>query len=351
MDFVKGEVIVYPINGTEIGYTTIIELAEPTIDEQYLYATDIRISPDNSKMGVIVYDRYLQVRDISDGSLITQVDINPDYEMPPPEEIIGRWRGNKENLHFSADGQYIAVITWVYGDSEIRIFNTFTGDAISTVAGEMIDFSPVNNVFATGEENGLIKIWQISNGVVSEQQRVTMPIEGYTYAEFVQFSKDGEQLVTGAFNSYPDENRGAHLQIWDLTSSEITHNIKGEIPEHSDGNGWFEVRRNHYHHNHRRYHFDGELFYCTLDSRPTGSGFGTVNGPPGVFTAVSVFPPVGAYTQRWDVETGEKLSDIESKTSGFVVEEFLDFVHSPKNEALYILTSNHHLEVWELDSN
>ncbi len=111
------------------------------------------------------------------------------------------------------------------GDYIVRIYHSISGDLLQLLPDlhthPVISaaYSPDSSRFATGDQGGNIKVWNVEN------QGVEYSMRGYNRVDKLEFSPDGSFLASGYYN----------LCIWDMTDGSLFNIITGEREGHVIG--------------------------------------------------------------------------------------------------------------------
>jgi WD40 repeat protein len=161
----------------------------------------VKFSPDNKEI-ITAGHQTVSIWDIESGKLKTTF-IQKNYFI--------------NDLAISPDGKKIAIS--IGGDSlNILIFHRGEQPKIDTIKGYRnavycLAFSPTGNELAAGYDNGLVIIWNLTNG-----QRTDLNSHKYRVLS-MDYSRDGKMLVSGSFDKT--------AQIWDLEKRQIVKTLSG----------------------------------------------------------------------------------------------------------------------------
>jgi len=151
--------------------------------------------------------------EISTGKKMFDIEVHTDYQSDDPG-------GGTETL-ISPDGKYL--IFWL-GDSYIRIYDSTTGNLLSTLGVESgglylwqspIIISPNGKELAAICGDGPAGIWDIASG---KKIHSFMTLDRPRSA---CFTPDGKQLIVGADNT--------SLKLWDIASGKEIRDFKGHL--------------------------------------------------------------------------------------------------------------------------
>lgn len=119
----------------------------------------------------------------------------------------------------SSDGKVLACA----GDETIYVWNVQTGQLVHKLSARVMkfDLSPDGKMLASGDYDGRVTIWNLSNGTVKH----TIAADE-SYVNAVEFSPDGETLVTGG--------AARMLRFWDPHSGQL----RVDVP---DTDGFFSL--------------------------------------------------------------------------------------------------------------
>nr|POF27651.1 wd repeat-containing protein 5 [Quercus suber] len=127
-------------------------------------------------------------------------------------------RGHKRgvaSVKFSPDGKWIA--------SCCRIWDAYTGQLSHTLEGHLagistIAWSPDSKILASGSDDKIIRLWDISTG-----RCLPIPLVGHhNYVYSLAFSPKGNMLVSGSYDEA--------VFLWDVRTARIMRSL----PAHSD---------------------------------------------------------------------------------------------------------------------
>ena len=184
------------------------------------------------------------------------------------------------------------------GDYIVRIYNSITGELLQALPDLHTHlvisaaYSPDSSRFATGDQAGNIKVWNL------EEQGVEYSMRGYSRIDKLEFSPDGSFLVSGYFN----------LCIWDMTDGSLFNIITGKREGHVIGFA---------------YHPDGEYLIVSEYSYISvwdSHGIDTVMTKTSVYMLEPThlaFHPDGDYfvgAQGWDIGVWSFVEDGGSVT-------------------------------------
>ena len=112
-----------------------------------------------------------------------------------PDEILGLW-----SMAFSADGTGLMLGSQVFGHSGLRHISTRTGetrwgrDGFDAYWVRALGVSPDGVLIATGDENGMLRVWEVDSGVLISEFATGMVIQS------LGFSTDGRRLAVGLWD-------------------------------------------------------------------------------------------------------------------------------------------------------
>lgn len=112
-----------------------------------------------------------------------------------PDEILGLW-----SMAFSADGSGLMLGSQVFGQSGLRHISTQTGkkrwgrDGFDAYWVRALGVSPDGVLIATGDESGMLRIWEVDSGVMISEFATGMVIQS------LAFSTDGRKLAIGLWD-------------------------------------------------------------------------------------------------------------------------------------------------------
>lgn len=131
----------------------------------------------------------LEVFDLTEGEGVQTVRIaNQD-------EVLGLW-----SMAFSADGSGLMLGSQVFGQSGLRHIASETGEARWGRDGfgaywiRALAVSPDGILLATGDERGMLRIWEVDSGVLVSEFSTGMVIQS------LAFSTDGRRLALGLWD-------------------------------------------------------------------------------------------------------------------------------------------------------
>ncbi len=138
----------------------------------------------------------------------------------PEPDIVQAIKGHKGRVRSSVHSPQGNLIAATAG-SYIHIFNASTGDLLRTLVGHRgqvssLAFSFDGNKLASGGEDSIIKIWQVSDGTLLRNLAL-----GHTaQVTSIAFSSDGKMFASGS------EDRT--VKLW-----EVTDGLPNQLPKHT----------------------------------------------------------------------------------------------------------------------
>lgn len=241
-----------------------------------------------------------------------------------PENAIARLaqgRGVMENIAPSPDGKSLAVGScigvWWYDVSTmtpIALWDTARG-YISAVS-----FSPNGKWLATGDGDGLVKVWDVQNGICISQMERDASEQPYHRVSRFAFSPDSQCLAVSSIRDYI-------LYIWHPETGKQIAKFHGET---NFIGGTF-----------RRpiaFSADGNLLACTM---PDDSLMAHADRAGTIRTSESS----SHYIAVWDMKTGERIACLTESTD---FTESLCF--SPCGQYLASGERDGAVRVWTVDS-
>lgn len=137
-------------------------------------------------------------------------------------------RHTVETMAFLPGDQEIVVGLGVYGVSLHKISD---GEMIQEFHGgynNRIALSPVENVLATGNRDGVIWVWDTSNGELIQALDPAEDIDGYSeWVTSLAYAPDGSIIAAGHWNGY--------IFLWDANSGGLIRTI---VPETDYCGAW-----------------------------------------------------------------------------------------------------------------
>ncbi len=164
----------------------------------------IEISPDG---------RWLAAAVAETGTTTLRVwRIGESWAEPPVEAFSSDRMIGVFSLAFSSDNRFLASGGWGFsGYSAPMIYDVATGERVNTLlwdASRAIRFSPDGRQLATGDEFGLVSIWDIAGRARTMERKAHDGI-----VSLVLFSPDGRSLLSGSCDG--------GLKVWDAESGEL----------------------------------------------------------------------------------------------------------------------------------
>lgn len=215
-------------------------------------AFGVTISPDGQRFAISPYFDFVQIRDIATGKVSVDfsnekncgADLNilfsPDGGTIittraggghgyPYETRISSWNTAKEkcigeiiedegwlsDISINHDGKLIVLsLSRIAGkeNNQVHIWDLHTKQIICEISGDFVEFSPVNNFFATVNwTNKDIELWDAENCTMI--QKIGTDIQPTSLA----FHPNSQLLASG----------GESIQIWDINSGELVSEMTG----------------------------------------------------------------------------------------------------------------------------
>ena len=242
-----------------------------------------------------------------------------------PENAIARFaqgRGIMGNIAPSPDGEYLAVGScigvWWYDVSTmtpIALWDTARA-YISAVA-----FSPNGKWLATGDGDGLVKVWDLHRGVCISQMERDETEKPYHLVSRLVFSSDSQCLAVSSIRDYI-------LYVWHPETGEQIAKFHGETNFR-----WFGGSRRPI-----AFSADGTLLACTMPDESLmayADQINTIHTPKHSSHFIAV----------WDMKRGERIACLTEPTD---FAESLCF--SPCGQFLASGERNGGVRVWAVDS-
>jgi serine/threonine protein kinase len=172
----------------------------------------IAFSPDGKLLAIGSTDNTIQLRKVSDGSLLQNLNGGQTYN------------GNYSYVNsviFSPDGKMLASGS---NDYTVKLWQVDNGNLIRTLPEtggvSTIAFSPDGQELACGLSDGTIRLWRIKDGILLYKLKGIA--EGMVS---VAFSPDGQMLASGSQN---------HIQFWHVNDGSLIRRIQIGITSSSD---------------------------------------------------------------------------------------------------------------------
>lgn len=160
------------------------------------FASKIVFAPDNQTFAVLPGDGTLEIHKV-DGTLI--------------EKLTGHTNGYS-SVDISPDGRYVAAGA---SDALVRIWRTAGGERALDlqVQARRVVFSPDGKYLATGSNNGGVMVWNLLNGdqLVLEEYRFAR--YGIYSINSLLFTPDGGTLIAGS--------QACYSRVWNIESGQI----------------------------------------------------------------------------------------------------------------------------------
>lgn len=205
-----------------------------------------------------------------------------------------------------------------------RSIFTETLDATLSVA-----FSPDGNLFATGNADGKLRVWQVTDG-----RKLLTCEEHSSWIASVAFSPDSQMVATASFDQT--------IKIWSLATGQCLKTLRGHT-----GRLWTV-----------RFSPDGQWLASAGDDQTiklwdltTGNCVQTFIGHKGCIWTVN-FTPEGNILasggddhsiRLWDIQTGQLLHVLQGHTSWV-----RGVVFCPDRETLVSASSDHTVKLWNI---
>ena len=242
-----------------------------------------------------------------------------------PENAIARLaqgRGIVENIAPAPDGRYYAVGScigvWWYDVSTmtpIALWDTARG-YISAVS-----FSPNGKWLATGDGDGLVKVWDLQRGVCISQMERDKTEKPYHLVSHLAFSSDSQCLAVSSIRDYI-------LYVWHPETGEQIAKFHGETNFR-----WFGGSRRPI-----AFSADGNLLACTMPDESLMAYADQIN-------AIHTPKHSSHFIAVWDMKRGERLACLTEPTD---FAESLCF--SPCGRFLASGGQKGAVRVWEVDN-
>ena len=242
-----------------------------------------------------------------------------------PENAIARLaqgRGIMENIAPAPDGRYYAVGScigvWWYDVSimtPIALWDTARG-YISAVS-----FSPNGKWLATGDGDGLVKVWDLQRGVCISQMERDKTEKPYHLVSHLAFSSDSQCLAVSSIRDYI-------LYVWHPETGEQIAKFHGETNFR-----WFGGSRRPI-----AFSADGNLLACTMPDESLMAYADQIN-------AIHTPKHSSHFIAVWDMQRGERLACLTEPTD---FAESLCF--SPCGRFLASGGQKGAVRVWEVDN-
>ncbi|MCT7950104.1 WD40 repeat domain-containing serine/threonine-protein kinase [Ancylothrix sp. C2] len=160
----------------------------------------ISLSPDEQTIASGSHDGTIKIWDAKNGKLIHSIEGNPYIHA----------------VAFTPDGQ---TLISVGHQSCINLVNPQTGKYIKKLSQleqdiESLAISPNGEIFATGENTGIIKLWDLKTGALYETL-ISPDCQPWHGVDALAFSSDGQFLVSSS-------------EVWDLQRNKRLYNFTPE---------------------------------------------------------------------------------------------------------------------------
>lgn len=160
----------------------------------------ISLSPDEQTIASGSHDGTIKIWDINTGKLIHNIEGNPYIQAvaytPDGQTLISAGHQSTINLVNPQTGKYIKKLTQLEHDIE------------------SLAVSPDGEILATGENTGIIKLWEIKTGALYETL-ISPDCQPWHGVDALAFSSDGQFLVSSS-------------EVWDLKRNKRLYNFTPE---------------------------------------------------------------------------------------------------------------------------